>query len=205
MKRYGAFFFVASLLLSCAAPRPAYLAHPQAIVADGVYMHAASAMMFPPSAGDCRRTSIVQFDVAGNDVSAGYECAPVRTMATVYVYPARPVASAGSPPELVALTQALAENQEFEVRKQEILRAHPDARLLDEHNVDAPVPDAPLFGGFALFELEDTFGGQRQKLHSEIDLFSYARGDWVVKYRFTYPAGDRPGRAPRPRRAVKRS
>ena len=46
-------------------------------------------------------------------------------------------------------------------------------------------------GRRAALEYEDDFGGTRLKVQSYLYQFCWAGEDWIVKYRFTYPAGIR--------------
>lgn len=42
-------------------------------------------------------------------------------------------------------------------------------------------------GRMAAYEFEDFFAGKRQTVRSEVYLFSYVGGTWMIKYRFTCP------------------
>jgi len=178
------------MLMACPLARSRPLAEPELITVEGPYTHAGSELTFPASVGEFRRTSVHSYDSKALDVSAGYDlvAASRAIAATVYVYPATRIISILSPADVVALTRALAANQEFETRKQEILRSHPGARLIAERNVPPPLDSIPLLGRMATFEFEDVFAGQRQDLHSDLYLFSYVGEKWMVKYRFTYPS-----------------
>jgi len=177
------------LLLGCPSMRPKYLSQPASVDATGSYTHAASGMVFPDALGDFRRTSISRYDAEGLDVSAGYDLfAPPRVIAaTVYVYPAPPLVSIGSPPEVVATARANLCQREFESRKQEILQSHPGAKLIEERAVSVVRAGGTHSGRMAAFEYEDIFAHQRQPVAARVYLFCYVGGKWVVKYRFSYP------------------
>jgi hypothetical protein len=164
------------------------LIKPELIAVDGSYTHEGSNLTLPASYGEFRRTSLRRYDTKALDVSAGYDLvvATDQIAATVYVYPAPSITSILSPPEVIALARSLAANQEFQDRKQEIIRAHPSARLLSERDVPPPLDSIPLMGRVATFEFEDVFAGQSQELRSDLYLFSYVADKWIVKYRFTY-------------------
>lgn len=176
-------------LLACPTMRPTYLAQPEVIKAEGLYIHTASGMAFPSKVGNFQRGAVRRYDAEGLDVSAGYDLITPSgaVAATVYVYPAPSLVSIGSPPEVVASARARLSQNEFETRKQEILHVHPGARLIQEREVSMPWGSMTYSGRMATFEFEDFFAGQRQVLRSHVYLFSYVGEKWTIKYRFTHP------------------
>jgi hypothetical protein len=123
-----------ALVVLSGCPTPP--AQPQGSVApEADYLHAASGMTFPPAIGEFRRVDIRRYDASGRDVSVGYNAggAAHGIAATVYVYPAPPVVSVGSPDSVIAARSTSIE-QEFKMRQREIMGAHPDAKMLNEGN-----------------------------------------------------------------------
>jgi hypothetical protein len=106
--------------------------------------------------------------------------------ATIYVYPTPSSVSTGSPPGTFANTQARLLEAEFKSRKQEILDSHPGAHFIREENIRLPQGDKTHSGMMATFEFEGIFGGQDNALSSNLYLFWYVEGEWIIKYRFTY-------------------
>src|SRR5262249_5914122 len=175
-----------------AIPLPTSGLHAQSAVVvapDGVYVHAPSAMAFPPTVGAFHRAAILQYDEEGRDVSVGYEYrgSDGRIAATVYVYPAPSLTSIGSSESVVAEERARLMEREFNARKREVLSVTPDARLVAEGETILRQGRMSYAGRRAEFVLERVFSGQRQRLGSELYIFGYVGGEWIVKYRFTYP------------------
>ncbi len=175
-------------LLGCPM-RPSYVGQPNVKSADGLYTHPPSGMVFPTEVGSFRRDVVRRYDTEGLDVSAGYNLisSSALVVATVYVYPAPPIVSIGSPPEVVAAARAMASGREFELRKREILGSHAGARVTEEGECALQQGGLVHSGRRAVFSFKDVFGGQHQILRSELYLFSSVDGKWIVKYRFTYP------------------
>jgi len=175
-------------LLGCPM-KPKYLTQPEVIKAEGTYTHTSSGMTFPPRVGDFQRGTVLRYDTEGLDESVGYNLVvPFGAVAsTVYVYPAPPLISIGSPPAVVATARAMLSQGEFEKRKKEILLSHPGARLIHEKSVSLPQGSVTYSGKMATLEFEDVLAGRRQALRSDLYLFCYVDGKWAIKYRFTYP------------------
>lgn len=180
---------LSSLLAGC-PPRPRPLNQPQVIFADGAYTHEQSGMTFPLAVGDFRRILVERYDQDGLDLSAGYDLylRQQKIAATVYVYPAPPLVSIGSPPGTVASTRAFLAKSEFEARKHEVLQPRPGARLIEDTEISVPIGGTVRVGRMATFEYEDQFAGRRQSLRSHLCMFNYVGGTWALKYRITYPA-----------------
>jgi hypothetical protein len=186
----------ARLFLLCIAvplagcPRtPTYVAQPEAITASGDFVQATSGMKFPDHVDDFRRVAATLYDKDGLDVSAGYNLmdptAPV--IATVYVYPAPPLVSIGSPADVIAAARVQLCQDEFARRKAEIAHAHPDAVLLGEQDFTLPRKNGPFPGKKASYEFDYLFGGTRLRAASELYVFCYVAERWAVEYRFTSP------------------
>jgi hypothetical protein len=78
--------------------------------------------------------------------------------------------------------------REFEARKREILSIMPDATLVSEGDAVLRQGAVTYTGRKAEFMLERVFSGKRRRLASELDIFGYLGGKWIVKYRFSHPA-----------------
>jgi len=108
-------------------------------------------------------------------------------VATVYIYPAPPLTSVGSAPEIVASAKTALCKKEYEMRKREIVDAHSGARLIEERDVPAPQFGVRKQGKMAAFEFADRLRGQPQLLHSEFRLFCFVSEKWTLAYRFSSP------------------
>ena len=152
-------------------------------------MHEKSGMTFPIAVGDFQRGSLQRYDQEGLDVSAGYNLFDTKRqiIATVYVYPAPPLVSIGSPPQTVASARSFLAKNEFEARKREIAQPRPGARLIEDTEISIPVGGTVRVGRMATFEYEEQFAGKQQTLRSHLCMFNYVGGNWALKYRITYP------------------
>jgi hypothetical protein len=177
----------AAAAMLAGAPDPAAAAEPVDVNGAGSYIHSASGMTFPSAVGGFRQVEVRQYDATGKDVGVGYNLVSpeVQVVATVYVYPAPSLISIFSPPEVVADARAHLCQGEFTRRKQEILDAHPRARLIQEGEARPPGGRAP--GHVASYEFESVFGHRLQPVGSQLYVFCYVGGKWAVEYRFTWP------------------
>ena len=191
MKPLKAIRAVAATLLLCGCPtmHTRYLAQPERMAVRGAYIHPASRITLPESVGGFQRDVVLRYDAEGLDISAAYNClnALHPMAATVYVYPAPSLVSIGSPPEVIAGARAQLTENEFENRKQEILHAHPGARLIEQRDTTRTEGGQSYPGKLAVFEYEDVFAGARISVRSQLYLFCYVGGKWTVKHRFTHP------------------
>lgn len=178
-----------SLLLTACPARPRPLNQPQAIFSEGAYAHQKSGMTFPIAIGEFHRGSIQHYDQDGLDVGVSYNLLDDRRqiIATVYVYPAPPLVSIGSPPETVASARAYLSNQEFEARKREALQPRPGARLIEDTEISIPVGGTVRTGRMATFEYDENFLGKKQSLRSHLCMFNFVGGKWALKFRISYP------------------
>lgn len=160
---------------------------PTPIHVSGYYNHPGSGMVFPERVGEFQRVQITQFAPSEKDVGVGYNSNGVRApiSATVYVYPAPRLISVGSPPSVVDDARTQLFHGHLEVLKREVMRAHPDARLLSEENFTLSQEGQKHNGRKVTFELAYTFGITSQDSISQICLFQ--TGKWLVKYRITFP------------------
>jgi hypothetical protein len=167
------------------------LARPEFIQVVGPYTHTASGMVFPSAIGEVPRVSVLRCNDEETDVSAGYNLmTPTgRLVATIYIYPAPPLTSIGSPANVVAAARAKLCQDEFTSRKTEISRYNAGATLVGEQEISFRRGDGSFPGKKAVFEYETAFGGQRQPVHSELYVFCYVGDQWAMEYRFTGPRG----------------
>jgi hypothetical protein len=176
-------------ILGCPTTSPHYLEQPKVIDTAGPFIHEKSGMTFPQTVNDFRRSSIRRYDAEGFDMSVGYDLfdSSRAIASTVYIYPAPQLVSIGSPVKVVASARANLCRGEFEGRKQEIVQAHPGAKLIGEKDVSLVQAGVIYTGKMATFEYEDIFINQRQTIEGRVYLFCYVSDKWVVKYRFSYP------------------
>lgn len=182
-------FLLVVSLLGCPAARTKPLARPEAVAIQGAYTHPASGMIFPAMIGDFERSAVFLRDTRGLHVSARYDLLSmaVSVAADVDVYPAPHLVTAGLPSEMVAAARENLSQQEFESRRRGIMSSHPDAVLVQERELSLPQSNNPFTGRMAVFEYEDVFSRQRQPLRSQLHLFCFAGGQWVITYQFLYP------------------
>jgi hypothetical protein len=180
---------LSAALFACSPARPKPLAQPDVIVPQGDFVHAPSGMKFPQQVGEFERRAVLRKDTHGLDVSARYDLLSmaVSIIATIDAYPSPHLDAAEMPAEMVVLAQDNLSQQEFEVRRREILNAHPGAVVVQEGDTTLPQHNTPFMGRMAVIEYEDVFDRQRQLLRAQLHLFSYAAGEWSISYRFTYP------------------
>lgn len=183
-------FFLMVTMVGCPSASRENLAGPDTLEISGPFSHIPSGMKFPQAVENFKRSIIKRYDVEGTDVSVGYDLYQESKViaATVYVYPSPSIVSIGSSSHIVKTAQETLCLKEFDVRKWEISRAHPGAKLIQEKDVSSPVGRLGLPGKSAIFEYEDLFAGVRQSLLARVDLYCYVAGKWNVKYRFSYPA-----------------
>lgn len=179
---------LAFLLAACPA-RPRPLHQPQAIIAEGAFTHESSGMTFPIAVGEFNQGGIHRYDQDGLDISVAYNLLDDRRqiIATIYVYPAPPLISIGSPPETVASARAYLSKQEFEARKREALQPRPGARLIEDTEITIPVGGTIRTGRMAIFEYDENFLGKKESLRSHLCIFNFVGGKWAIKFRISYP------------------
>ena len=178
-----------SLILIGCPVRPRPLDRPQAISAEGAFVHEKSGITFPMTAGDFQRVAVQQFDQEGLNISAGYNLFDEKrqVVVTVYVYPAPSLVSVGSSPQTVDSARSILAKQEFEGRKRELMQPRPGARLIEDTEISIPIGGTVRVGRMATFEFEEKFAGKHQPLKSHLCIFNYVGGKWALKYRITYP------------------
>jgi hypothetical protein len=151
------------------------------VATDQPYVHGPARALFPLRVGGFRRSEIYQYDPAGADVSASYNLATPqgRLLITVYIYPAAPAAAAAR--------SALCD-REFGAANAAISSQH-DNVAPAEQDSGLPMEGADSrLRHRSLFRFSSPFDDKVQELRSEVHLYCYVGGDWLVKYRVSAPA-----------------
>jgi hypothetical protein len=122
------------------------------------------------------RVTLVQYDAAGLDISAGYHgtspACPIEM--TEYVWPAPRMSFIGADPSLVRSVEKGWVDGAYEHWQREIVQGHPDAILRSEEQVTKDsVP-----GKRAVYSIGSN--------ESELQVFIVGNA-WVRSYRATYP------------------
>ena len=154
----------------------------------GPFVARGMGVTFPERVGPFVRVAINYYTPDERNLSAGYNLVDSSNpiIATFYIYPARRVLSFGSPRSVVQEASKKLEEIEMESVLQEILNAHPGAKL-----VQRETNDIKIGGGYVLpalharFLYKDGFFGIRRSLVGHVWLTT--DGDWYLKYRVTYP------------------
>jgi len=79
-------------------------------------------------------------------------------------------------------------SQELDKRKDELHRAHPDSTLSEVTAAMLIQAGASHSGYHIAFNSYEQFGALPQNVSSDFYLFCFAMDDWMLAYRFTYPA-----------------
>jgi hypothetical protein len=151
---------------------------------DNVPRHP-SGMALPEQVAGFVRKKLLRFDESGSDAGASYTFhdAALSIHATVYIYP---------PPGGAAPADAMARNmlcsQELDKRKDELHRFHPDSTLSAVTAAMLIQAGASRSGYHIAFNSYEQFGSLPQNVSSDFYLFCFAMDDWMLAYRFTYPA-----------------
>jgi hypothetical protein len=162
-------------------------------VGPGEFRHEPSGVVFPERIGRFRRVAVTRYDEDGLDASVGYDfkSPPFFIIATVYVFPAPRCASLGSSEEGIADMKAELAGGAWKGSVDQVLRAHEGSRLVADEEVEVVNAGRTFRGRKASFEYEGEFGGARLRAQSYLYAFCWVGEDWIVEYRFTYPAGIR--------------
>jgi hypothetical protein len=182
--RVAAYLVVASLCLlaGCQRPRaPATAAGPETlkISATALYRHPASGMEFPTAVDEFARVAVVQYDKAGQIVSARYDIdgATSKIIATVFVYPVHGSASARPERCQRLLNEASAD----------LVAAHPGARPTGTGDMTLDQEGRAHAGRHATFAYDEPIENDTRPATAELYLFCDASGPWQLEYRFTHP------------------
>lgn len=166
------------VLAALAAWQPA--AAQEEVATDGVYIHSPARAAFPPEVGEFRRSKILRYDEAGEDVSASYNLATPagRLLITVYIYPA------ATGPDREDLC-----DQEFAAVNTAISSQHDNVAPIEQ---GAALPAQGIdrrLGHRSVYRFSTPFDERVQEIRSEAHLYCYVGGDWLVKYRVSAPVG----------------
>jgi hypothetical protein len=151
------------------------------VVTDGPYLHGPAHTVYPLQVGEFRRSDIYQYDRDGADVSASYNLMTPegRLLITVYIYPAAPAAQAARPARC---------DEEFGVVERAISSQHGDV-VPTERGAALEAPGVePNLGHRSVYRFSGPFDDHVQPIRSEVHLYCYVGGDWLVKYRVSAPA-----------------
>ena len=142
-------------------------------VADDDYVHSFTGFTFPPNVAAFARAKITPFNAAHSDIEVDYNNVPFTAHLSAYVYPA--------PYPLY---------EHYEQCKAEVLKSHPDAKLLEEKPVTVEKTGVIYHGFYALYGFRDKFVGHvSQDLLSQLIVFR--RGDYYVLFRISYAVADK--------------
>ncbi len=172
-----------SLLAALPALAAALFAQPAAaqreIVTDGPYLHRPAHAVYPVRVGGFLRSDVYQYDWEGKDVSASYnlQTPKGRLLITIYIYPAAPAAPA---------ERKLRCDEEFAAAEAAISSQHGNVAPSERGAASAPEV-GPGLGHRSIYRFSGAFGDRVEELRSEVHLYCYVGGDWLVKYRVSAP------------------
>jgi hypothetical protein len=176
-------FFFAAFFCGCQDTAQA-----PAVLPPGAEGHVGAGVLFPDSESGFTRLRIRTYDDKGLDVSAAYNnvdfANPISV--TVYVYPAPPLTSVGSPDNVIEGARKMLMDNHFEGVKAGIIEEHPSATLVTDDETSMDFQGQSLYGRSATFNLQERFAGIMQPVNSRADIFSF--GEWLIKFRISHPA-----------------
>jgi hypothetical protein len=156
------------------------------------YVHSYSKFSFPKRIEKFQFVGIFEYDRYGKDISAGYNN-PTPIVATVYVYPAAKNLSLLPSPPLQNVSDTLIDH-EFDLRKLEISKSHPDARLISEGPCEIVQGNNSFKGKKAVYSMAYRLGFSNRDSLSELYIFLtepsvmfLVNDRQYVEYRITYP------------------
>ncbi len=169
--------FAAALAL---APLAALAQQP--IEQRGTIAHQAAGTGFAERIGEFQRSNATRFDSEGRNVAASYNWYPPggRVLVTVYVYPAPPAAEAARRREC---------RGQFDQAQAAVTMQFKDASVVEQGPAPAMAGAEPALGHRSVLRFRTMFGNAEQDVRSEVRLYCYVGGDWLVKYRITSNAG----------------
>jgi hypothetical protein len=152
------------------------LAQAQPISSTTDFKRVPSGITLPLSIPGYTRVTLLQYDTAGLDISAGYHglapgC-PIEM--TEYIWPAPRMSFIGADPSLARSVEKGWVDHAYEHWQHEIVQGHPDAVLRSEE----PVTKDTVPGKRAVYSI----GAQESEL-----LVFIVGNAWVLSYRATYP------------------
>jgi hypothetical protein len=127
-------------------------------------------------------------DVSGDGVRYVRQTPGREVAITVRMFPA-PAATGTTPANDDAVRAQQCDGQ-FHGIGRRVTIAHPGAELAHESLETLPQLGTEFEGRKAVYRLFDQpWFGRRQDLRSEVHLFCFVRGAWMVEYRVDYPSG----------------
>jgi hypothetical protein len=147
---------------------------------DAPYVHEPAHTILPVRVGEFQRSEIYRYDAEGKNVSASYNLAGPegRLLITVYIYPAPPAAPA---------ERAARCGEEFEAVNGAISSQHGNIAPLERGAAPTRQGVARALAHRAVYRFSSPFDDRVQDLRSEVRLYCYVGGDWLVKYRVSAP------------------
>ena len=176
------YWILAALIAASSAPAAAQ----QSIAQPGTVVHRQANAHFPERVGDFRRVEATRYDKDGNDISATYHLdrADGQLRLTVYVYPA-PSIDSGSAARASEAQRRRHCDREFGNVRSTITGAYLEVHRVE--NGEAPAIEGvdPRLSRRVVYEIAGKYGDEPQGLRSEVDLYCFVGGRWLVKYRAT--------------------
>ena len=190
---------LALALPGCQAPTPKPPPAPLVVPDMAAVIHSWSGMAFPQQVGALvRNDPPMRFDESGRDFGVGYQLrSKERSLTTtVFIYPTPGTqppdgGNATAPDEAIARTMLC--SHELESRKRELLRFHPESVLSEAKPVSLIQNGTAHAGYHVAFNSVEQYAGYPQNVSSDFFLFCFAKDDWTIAYRFTFPMS--PGRS----------
>ena len=182
------------LLLGGAAAQADDYTDPKELDVTGPYTQPASGMVFPESVRNFKRTGVVSYNSERTDESVDYEWevgGKTQVAVTVYVYPVP--ADLGSilaqalPQDDLVRTWLMLSEQLFSEEEQAIIELHRGSEVLNEEETSLLQNGISYPGFTATFRYREDFFGDVQPVESQLFLFPNVRGNWMIKYRVTFP------------------
>jgi hypothetical protein len=185
---------LALALPGCQVPTPKPSPAPLVVPDTAPVIHSWSGMAFPQQIGALvRGDPPLRFDESGKDFGVGYQLrSEERSLTTtVFIYPTPGTQSPDggnttAPDDALARTMLC--SHELEIRKRELLRFHPESVLSEAKPVSLIQNGTAHAGYHVSFNSVEPYGGYPQNVSSDFFLFCFAKDDWTIAYRFTYPA-----------------
>ena len=166
------------------------------VAAKGEWRHEPSGVVFPERFGDLQRTGISQYDMDGDDVSAGYSSLDRGwpLVMTIFVYPGPRMTAVDAPASAVAAArEAFARSivdREAEIVRQYHERKGEACLETGRAAVTVPAPDGEHAGTLVSFDMSPPAGAPGDPKASLLYLFPWSARDWNVKVRVTHPRGE---------------
>jgi hypothetical protein len=165
-----------SLVLLTGCPSGPKIEQPEQPAINKTFVHAPSGFEFPPSVGNATRNVVKQNDQEGLSISVGYHLLQLDRF-TISVYPVRDQA----PDDTI--------DNQFEIAREEIMRAHAGAKEAVDEPVTMPISQKERSGRHGSFKYKAYYLSRHQTMFTDVYLFQ--DGKWFVKYEVTFAEGDR--------------